>query len=466
MCLPRIATTMILFGVVLLGSGCAHTELSPSGSAADADAIRAAFVVRGEGNRAIARVITDAPACPALLIDGTPRGMVERVSPATYPARSGNGLDGKEVAFPVRTCERTLPSTVTTLRVGAIDLPVPKAAIQRIVIVADTGCRLKQSESAYQDCNDARKWPFARIADQAAALHPDLVIHIGDLHYRESPCPATHPGCAASPWGYGFDTWKADFFDPAKTLLTAAPWVFVRGNHESCWRAGQGWFRFFDARPWSAARSCNQPAFDTDADYSEPYAVKLTPATQLIVFDSSRSGSKANRPDELIFQKYLQQLRQVAELATQAPHNFFVNHHPVLGLGGSRDGLTAKPGSEGLQSVMQVAHPGRLFAPQVDLALHGHVHLFEALGFSSDHPATLVLGNSGSAMEGRLPASLPPDTFPAPGAAVNTFATQDDFGFASLDRNGDDWTLSEWNVDGQLVIRCELHGPALSCPAR
>jgi hypothetical protein len=49
-----------------------------------------------------------------------------------------------------------------------------------------------------------------------------------------------------SPWGYGWDTWKADFFDPAQALLKAAPWVMVRGNHETCTRAGQGWWRFLD----------------------------------------------------------------------------------------------------------------------------------------------------------------------------------------------------------------------------
>ncbi len=52
--------------------------------------------------------------------------------------------------------------------------------------------------------------------------------------------------CAGSPWGYGWDAWNADFFTPAAPLLAAAPWAAVRGNHESCARAGQGWWRFLD----------------------------------------------------------------------------------------------------------------------------------------------------------------------------------------------------------------------------
>ena len=48
-------------------------------------------------------------------------------------------------------------------------------------------------------------WPFPKIAATAAAARPDLVIHVGDYHYREAPCPAERAGCANSPSGYGFD---------------------------------------------------------------------------------------------------------------------------------------------------------------------------------------------------------------------------------------------------------------------
>ena len=71
-------------------------------------------------------------------------------------------------------------------------------------------------------------------------MHPDLVVHVGDYHYRENACPAGDAGCSTSPWGYGWDAWDADFFTPAKRLLAVAPWIVVRGNHESCDRAGQG----------------------------------------------------------------------------------------------------------------------------------------------------------------------------------------------------------------------------------
>ncbi len=69
------------------------------------------------------------------------------------------------------------------------------------------------------------------------------------IEYREDECPAGNTGCAGSPSGYGWAPWNADFFAPAAPLFAAAPWVMVRGNHEDCSRAGEGWFRFLDRLP-------------------------------------------------------------------------------------------------------------------------------------------------------------------------------------------------------------------------
>ncbi|MFX8797610.1 metallophosphoesterase, partial [Acinetobacter baumannii] len=84
-------------------------------------------------------------------------------------------------------------------------------------------------------------WPFKLGATLSASLKPDLVLHVGDFHYREKPCPAGNDGCAGSPWGDNWDVWREDFFAPADSLLRAAPWIMVRGNHELCDRGGHGW---------------------------------------------------------------------------------------------------------------------------------------------------------------------------------------------------------------------------------
>ena len=125
--------------------------------------------------------------------------------------------------------------------------PLLPNEIKQIVVIGDTGCRLKGTFT--QDCNDPVKWPFAVVARLAAARRPDLVIHVGDYHYRETACPDTQPGCAGSPHGDNWAVWQKDFFNPAAPLLAAAPWVLVRGNHELCSRGGHGWFRLLDPHP-------------------------------------------------------------------------------------------------------------------------------------------------------------------------------------------------------------------------
>ncbi len=134
----------------------------------------------------------------------------------------------------------------------------------------------------------------------------------------------------------------------------------------------------------------------------------------------------------------------------------------MLGFGPSASGAP-KPGTAGLLSALAATQPQRLYPAGVDLVLNGHVHLFEALGFASAHPATLVLGNSGSAMEGHVDATEARSAQPAPGAVLQTFATQPGFGFATLDLVGAAWQLTAWDVAGQALQHCQLVAAQLSC---
>ena len=134
--------------------------------------------------------------------------------------------------------------------------------------------RLK--DQAIQNCNDPQDWPFPNVAAAAARLKPDLVIDVGDYLYRESPCPAGNSGCAGTPYGDNWPAWKADFFAPAAPLLAAAPWVFVRGNHEDCERTGRGYLRLLG--PLAYAPTC--------VGHLAPYRVKLGDF-ELMVMDNA-----------------------------------------------------------------------------------------------------------------------------------------------------------------------------------
>ena len=279
------------------------------------------YLVVGD-NQYILRAVTNLPKCPTVQWDSQKaEEMKVRVSAAKIPLRKKS--DVIESDFPILTCEMVWPKDTKEGKVNNQVFKRPANEIKKIIVVADTGCRLKGAENFYQDCNEPTKWPLAQIMANAAAKNPDLVIHIGDLHYRESPCPESLPGCKGSPWGYGYDTWKADFFVPAKPLLEKAAWVYVRGNHEACSRAGQGWHRFIDPRSWDEKRSCNDHSNDVIGDYSEPFSVPLGKASQFIVFDSAKNGSKPITEKDESFSIYVNQFKTIEKLALNKNFNIF-----------------------------------------------------------------------------------------------------------------------------------------------
>lgn len=467
-----LAVTVIVVAAVAAGLvGCALVpdKVVPAATASMIDAL---FTVHGKGGGSMVRVITRSNQCPDIVWAGDQRQrMSVRVGAALLPLRGDSGQrDSKPAHFDVLTCEAAWPTGVAIAKVEGRAVPAPPKEIRRIVLIADTGCRMKASEDAFQDCNNNTRWPFAEVARQAAALKPDLVVHIGDIHYRESPCPAGNAGCAGSPWGYGADTWRADLFEPAAPLLAVAPWLFVRGNHESCARAGQGWFRFIDANPFTSARSCNSPAHDADADFSAPYTVALdgNAGAQLIVFDSSKSSGKAYATTDAAFGQYAAQMRNVATLAGQAQHSFFLSHHPLLAFAPVNSvGATQPGGSRGLQSAFASVYPARLFPDNVSVVMHGHMHVFEAMSFSTDHPASMIFGNAGSAIEGHPPKAVAPGTEAYPGARIDDFASSPAYGFAVMDRvdasGAASWRVTEYDVTGRAQIVCEVRGAKSRC---
>jgi hypothetical protein len=227
-------------------------------------------------------IVPPGAGCPSASTGAAVRDMMVR-PPAT------------RAQFDVMLCEVTLDANEAERLAGValrdgrfLTLSPRRRVIESVVIIGDTGCR--QSYYAHQGCNDPSKWPFARVAQRAAQARPDLVIHVGDYLYREKPCPDADAACAGSPWGDNWPTWRADFFEPARMLLAAAPWVAVRGNHENCARAGQGWLHFLALRPQSGA--------------PEPYRIVTGPVRldfdnlALTVLDSASIGDPIYETDD------------------------------------------------------------------------------------------------------------------------------------------------------------------------
>ena len=437
--------------------------------------VQAAWVVLGEQGQAIARAITADTLCPSITQNGVSQRMQVRAAAATEAQRKtvSKPEDSKPSVFAVLTCELAISTTTTSASIEGISLPLPKAAPQKIVIIGDTGCRLQKSSAYFQGCNDTSTWAFNEVAKMAASFTPDLVVHVGDYHYRENACPEGDRVCAGSAWGFGWDTWKEDFFTPAAPLLAAAPWVVVRGNHESCPRAGQGWWRFMDPRALQAGRDCNNEVDDVRGDYSAPYTVPLgrigTEQAQLIIFDSSKVPYKVLAKADTAYQIYMEQFKSVNQLAEQADVNFFINHHPILGFGADpqKDGsVKLFGGSLPLQDVMQTLNAKRLFPAKVQATISGHVHLFEAITFDTDHPAQFVSGNGGSSLSLLVPEPLAKDATPVAGAHVAHFSNSDEVGFMTMERINNSWKIEAWNQHGKRIADCLMQAGKTHCRSK
>ncbi len=456
-----LATTVSVLLASLLG-GCANrgVDVTP----------QVAFVVMGPEGAAWARAITTSRVCPIIVVDDVSHAMSVRAAAATVALRPTASApeESKPSAFPVLTCEWRLPPGAAAANIGILALPVPKASPQRVVVYGDSGCRMKRADNAWQACNDPNYWPFEKISRLAAAFKPDLVIHVGDYHYRENACAAAFPGCKDSVWGYGWDAWDADLFKPAATLLAAAPWVMLRGNHEECRRAGQGYYRFLDPRPLTREQSCDEAQFDLQADYSAPYAVPVGKDAQLIVFDTARASNGPLNPaepkDAYAYQQYLKGFTTVGQLAAKpGVASLFLSHHPLLAFGPAHKPNAVNGGSGALISVAKVLQPVRYYPPGIDFAIHGHIHLLEAINYRSDHPAAMVAGIGGDNLEDPLPEQFPVGASPAEGVVLDTIVHTDRFGFVVMDRDGRDWNIVAYDQNAVPMTKCRLTGSKIHC---
>lgn len=382
------------------------------------------WVELGADGRLDLRVLVAAgAACPTASIEGVEQKMAAQ--------------GGADPEFPVTLCRAAAGYAAKRLAIGGVRLP-SFAAPQRVVVVGDSGCRLEGRQ--VQDCNDPAAWPFATIARLAAARHPDLVIDIGDYYYRESACPAGRAGCAGSPHGDGWATWKADFFDPATPLLAAAPWVVARGNHELCSRGGRGWFRLLDPHP--GALDCPVR--------TEPYALHLG-GLDLLVFDDADADDTAAPPAKVA--AYAAQLAPL--LAAAPPHSWLVMHRPAWAR------IEGPPGIVfALNATMQAALRGHV-PPTLDLVLSGHIHDLMSFSFGPARPAQLVVGTGGDTLApffGPTPAGTLIDRLPVRGA----FALGR-MGYLLLERGAGGWDGTFHGPDDAVLARCRLAGRELAC---
>lgn len=429
----------------------AASLVAMAGNASAATVDPRAWVEMAPGGGSVVRVLTTAAACPTINVDGQHEAMAQRAVPVELAPRPNKAHVTASAVFSGLVCELALPRKVRRANLAGVALPLAPAMINRIVVIGDTGCRLKDADQAWQGCNDPAQWPFATIAAKAAALHPDLVLHVGDYLYRENPCPAGHGDCEGTAWGYGEAGWQADFFDPAAPLLTAAPWVMVRGNHEECARAGQGWWRLLDPHALVVGRDCTVAANDATGNHTEPYAVELGHGTRLIVADliEMANGKPA---DPALAQAVRDDWTRITTLASGARDSFVTAHYPFNAVLWDKDASG---------SVTVGTAPVSGFAPpplhHVRAMLAGHVHLFQYARFAG-RPTQVITGFSGTMEDPAMgPTSLGDVQGKPGGEAIRALTTiRGRFGYALLERKASGWHLTAFAADGTIMGRFML----------
>jgi Calcineurin-like phosphoesterase len=374
----------------------------------------------------IARTIVTSGDCPSIEVDGVMQRMRTRSLPGT--------------GYPVTSCEAALPAGVRSASIGGTRLPVHKLGrTAKIALVGDTGCRLKAGNPpSIQDCSDPKQWPFAAVAASIAAWDPDLVLHVGDYYYREAVCSGTK--CTKAP--YDWTRWNADFFTPAAPLLGNAPWVMVRGNHEDCNRAAEGWFRFLDPRPylWENAKTCQ-----SNTDFTPPYVARAGDM-RFIVFDSSALSE--NDPGQATMVAQWLQL-----YAKEQPGAWLMLHHPFWGTDEtSLDTPT-------LWSAWSQA--GAATSP-ISFVLTGHIHLLELLSFRDGRPPHAVVGNGGTELDDKAEDPTG-QQFGPNGRTASSFVQDDGFGFIAATPTRDGWTFDIRDANGKSKTRCAMTEKGIVC---
>jgi hypothetical protein len=389
------------------------------------------WVELGPGSEAIARTIVAGSDCPKLEIDHHTAPMLLRSAPS-------NG-------YPVRVCDAVIPPGTQHARIGDQVLALPNPNPKKILFMGDTGCRVsvKNGKTEIQACNDPKAWPFPSMSKTESEWKPDLVVHVGDYLYRESPCPAGNNGCSGSPAGQNWDTWSADFFQPAKPLLEAAPWIMVRGNHESCSRAGDGWFRFLEPRP---AIPCT--------DDTAPYWIQYGPL-QFVVMDSGLATDLAAPADQV--KMYKGQFEAIARMPLE--HAWLLTHKPIWAPA-FRDRHDLKSSVEYFNLTLQTASDNRL--PQgIDAVFAGHLHLFEEINFADGRPTQLVVGNGGTK---RTSPPMPDPTGASfAGTTVTSGKTLDDFGYFTLEKRKGGWIGTAYDGQGVARLECREKAKRMLC---
>lgn len=311
-------------------------------------------------NKLSVRAITNNNMCPIAYVNGKEVAMLSR--------SSINNDDYTETV-----CELIAETSAQNISIDNIQVPILPEKISKIAFIGDTGCRV--NALFQQECNSVDSWPLKKNLDSIVLHKPDLIIHVGDYHYRKTKCRNTQK--CGDIYGYNKEAWYADWFEPAKNTLPQSSFLFVRGNHENCDRAYEGWFRYLDPYPFSPEKCENLvPSWSLNAG-----------PMRFFIFDSS-SGEDIFT-NQSIADAFEKQFDKLTQDSSDKP-TWFLTHRP-LWRSPKKEFLTLK--SHG--NLTQIEAFGDKFPSNVTTIVSGHIHIAQIL-LMDNVPDQIIVGNGGA----------------------------------------------------------------------
>lgn len=286
----------------------------------------------------------------------------------------------KSELFPVLTCSLSLDKETVKVDVENFTLELkPLNRVNHLGLLGDTGCG---------ECKKPSEW---ELQSNAENMRGDLFIHLGDFVYKKEKGPEKKVEKYADTW----KQWDFEFLNPAQKLFAKAPLVFIRGNHESCKAAHEGYRRFFD--PWIYVQN--------DCKVATTSYVFETQSGKFLVVDSATAGSIQKDMEKAPYQEAAQEIvsdfnKFQNELPTDHTENYFMlTHRTVWGCVPIAKGNPTQKVQcfdDGYMFRTEVFNQTRFdkLRKNILAVISGHIHLVSVTSYTDGGPLQIIFGNS------------------------------------------------------------------------
>jgi 3',5'-cyclic AMP phosphodiesterase CpdA len=477
-----VRASSLTAGLTALVAVALPTTPAPSIAAGFNPGVIAAYSIAAPRSEAASRLIARAviprgAACPNVVVHVSGRSAPDEVVMygRNLPTTTAPAFES------ITVCSARMPNNA--LSASIMGHPIPAhlpTRVRSLALLSDTGCRIKPP--FLQDCGNLDSWPLASIAESIAEERPDAVVFAGDFYYREAHCPAevqnwcgsSPPPVAGLPFKDSAYGWIAEVLLPMAPLLSTAPLIIARGNHEACNRGGNGYFLLFDPRrdttdtcaPIAGPDGLAAPPTTPTPTYTVDLPITADRTLRLAIVDTA--GGIDTRSDAFA---PIQRPAFVAAANLTKPRagveNWLVTHRPVFGYASPLMDGPPVPFEPWVGADSQTAASFGLL-DHFDLVFSSHIHIGQAVQIPGQ-PGQLILGNGGTLLDPLtgypLPTTGPTDAagqaYPPPVSAW--IAPRFGYAIARPNAQAGSWRIEVNDPLGRQFARCGVANRQIYC---